>query len=102
MVAKQHLEEFFKKYEESLITPGQLKKLNCTLEDDWFKDGPPCLQTLASFGIEKGDRSEVLLEMTRYLKLRFPDDWENKVSEYNTKFFKPKGTGYLIKKFNQQ
>ena len=87
--SKATLEEFFKKHEESSITPEQLKKLNCTLEDDWFKDGSPCLQTLASFGIEKGDRSEVLLDMTRYLKLRFPEDWENKVSEYNTKFFNP-------------
>ena len=95
--SKATLEEFFEAYEKKKITPGQLKKLSCELENDWFKDGPPCLQTLASFGIEKGDRSEVLLEMTRYLKLRFPDEWENKVSLYNTKFFEPKGTGLSYK-----
>ena len=67
------------------------------LENEWFKDGPPCFQTLASFGIEKGDRSEVLLDMTRYLKMKYPNDWENKVSEYNIKFFEPKGTGLSYK-----
>ena len=95
--SKASLEEFFKKHEESLITIEQLKKLTCVLENEWFKDGPPCFQTLASFGIEKGDRSEVLLDMTRYLKMKYPNDWENKVSEYNIKFFEPKGTGLSYK-----
>jgi hypothetical protein len=87
--SKASIEEFFKKYEESLISFEQLKKLECVFEDEYFKDGPPCLQTLASFGIEKGNRDDVLLDMTRYIKMRYPENWQNKVGEYNTKFFKP-------------
>ena len=87
--SKATIEEFFKKQEESIISFEQLKKLQCVFEDEYFKEGPPCLQTLASFGIEKGNRDEVLLDMTRYIKMRYPEGWENKVGEYNAKFFKP-------------
>ena len=86
--SKATIEEFFKKQEESIISFEQLKKLECVFEDEYFKEGPPCLQTLASFGIEKGNRDEVLLDMTRYIKMRYPEGWENKVGEYNAKFFK--------------
>ena len=53
-----------------------------------FNDGPPCFQALATFGVAQGDRNETLLDMTRYIKMRYPDTWEDKVGEYNKKFFK--------------
>ena len=31
--------------------------------------------------------------MTRYIKLRYPEDWKDKVGEYNKKFLEPKGKG---------
>ena len=96
--SKASIEEFFKTYEESVITPSQLKKMQCSLNEEDFKDGPPCLQTLASFGIERGARDEVLLDMTRYLKMRFPENWQNKTGEYNTKFFKPELTYKEVQK----
>ena len=96
--SKASIEEFFEAQEKSLITIDQLKKLECTLNGDDFKDGPPCLQTLASFGIERGARDEVLLDMTRYLKMRFPENWQNKTGEYSTKFFKPELTYKEVQK----
>ena len=96
--SKASIEEFFKAYEKSVITPSQLKKMQCSLNEEDFKDGPPCLQTLASFGIERGARDEVLLDMTRYLKMRFPENWQNKTGEYNTKFFKPELTYKEVQK----
>ncbi len=96
--SKATIEEFFETHEKSLITIDQLKKLECELSGDDFKDGPPCLQTLASFGIERGARDEVLLDMTKYLKMRFPDDWDNKTGEYNKKFFKPELTYKEVQK----
>ena len=89
---KATLEEFFKVYEKSKITPAQLKKLKSNIDEgesgDWFKDGPPCFQAVATFGVDKGDRNETLLDMTRYIKMRYPDNWQNKVGDYNKKFFK--------------
>ena len=73
---KASLEEFFKVYEKSKITPAQLKKLKSNIDEgesgDWFKDGPPCFQAVATFGVDKGDRNETLLDMTRYIKMRYP------------------------------
>ena len=98
---KGTLQQLFDAHEKSKITPEQLKKLKCTIEEgeigDWFKDGPPCLQTLAKFGIEEQYRNDTLIDMSRYIKMRYPDSWEKKVHEYNTKFFEPIGTGLPYK-----
>ena len=95
--SKATLEEFFEAYEKNRITPAQLKKLKSNIDEgetgDWFKDGPPCFQALAKFGVEKKVRNETLVDMTRYIKLRYPENWKDKVGEYNKKFFDPVGTG---------
>jgi len=91
------IEEFFEHYERNKVTPQQLKKLKSNIDEgdagDWFKDGPPCMQALAKFGVPKSQRNEVLLDMTRYVKQRFPDEWKDKTLEYNKKFFEPIGKG---------
>ena len=87
------LEEFFETYQKSKITPAQLKKLKSNIDEgesgDWFKEGPPCMQSLAKFGVEKKVRNETLLDMTRYIKLRYPEKWRDKAGEYNKKIFIP-------------
>ena len=87
------LEEFFEAYEKNKITPAQLKKLKSNIDEgesgDWFKEGPPCMQALAKFGVEKKVRNETLLDMTRYIKLRYPEKWRDKAGEYNKKIFIP-------------
>jgi len=94
---KGTLEEFFIAYEKNKITPAQLKKLKTNIDEgetgDWFKDGPPCMQALAKFGIEKSQRNETLIDMTRYIKLRYPENWKDKVGDYNKKFVQPIGSG---------
>ena len=54
------LEEFFEAYLKNKVTPAQLKKLKSNIDEgesgDWFKDGPPCMQALAKFGVEKSKR----------------------------------------------
>ena len=91
------IEEFFEHYERNKVTPSQLKKLKSNIDEgdsgDWFKDGPPCMQALASFGVPKSQRNEVLLDMTRYIKQRYPEEWKDKTLEYNKKFFEPVGKG---------
>ena len=51
------------------------------------------MQALAKFGVPKSQRNEVLLDMTKYIKLRYPDEWKDKTLEYNKKFFQPLGRG---------
>ena len=72
---------------------SQLKKLKSNIDEgdsgEWFKDGPPCLQTLSKFGVSQSQRNEVMLDMTRYIKLAHGDKWKDKTGEYNKKFFNP-------------
>ena len=94
---KATLEQFFEAYEKSKITSRQLKKLKSNIDEgktgEWFKDGPPCLQALATFGIEEGNRNDTLIDMTRYIKMRYPENWEKKTRTYNEEFLEPKGEG---------
>jgi hypothetical protein len=49
-----------------------------------FEEGPPCLQILyANGGFPDGTRNDGMFNVAVYLKKRFPDDWENKMQEYN-------------------
>ena len=87
------IQEFFTVYEKSKVTLSQLKKLKSNIDEgdsgEWFKDGPPCLQTLSKFGVSQSQRNEVMLDMTRYIKLAHGDKWKDKTGEYNKKFFNP-------------
>lgn len=98
------IEEFFEHYERNKVTPQQLKKLKSNIDEgdagDWFKDGPPCMQALAKFGVPKSQRNEVLLDMTKYIKLRYPEEWQDKTLDYNKKFFEPVGKGMSYSEVN--
>ena len=95
--SKATLEEFFEAYEKNKITPAQLRKLKSNIDEgetgDWFKDGPPCFQALAKFGVEKKVRNETLVDMSKYIKMRYPEEWKDKMGDYNKKFFEPIGKG---------
>jgi len=88
------LEQFFKLHEKYALTEEELENFNIPLENDWFKDGPICLKQMATFGFVEGQRNNTLTEIAVYLKKRFPDDWKNKLGEYNIHCFKDlKGGG---------
>ena len=54
-----------------------------------FKGSPPCLITLASRGFGEGSRNEAMFQLGIYLRERFPNQLEDKMDEYNTKYFNP-------------
>jgi hypothetical protein len=55
-----------------------------------FEEGPPCMQALeADGGFSEGDRNTALFNAALYLKKRFPDSWEERLEEYNTKLCNP-------------
>ena len=53
------------------------------------KDGPPCLQALCSQGFPEGTRNNGLFNIGIYLKKSAPTGWEDKLMEYNMKYFDP-------------
>jgi hypothetical protein len=82
------LSEFFKLHDKYSLTIEQLETFNIPLEDTWFKEGPICLKTMATFGFVEGQRNNTLTEIGIYLKKRFPDSWESQLESYNNYWFK--------------
>ena len=52
-------------------------------------DGPPCLKYLLQHGIPEGTRNNSLYNVGVYLKKAHPDEWEEKIEEYNHKYIEP-------------
>ena len=82
------LTEFYELHDKYSLTLEQLQTFNIPLENDWFKEGPICLRTMATFGFVEGQRNNTLHEIGLYLKKRFSDIWEDKLELYNNHWFK--------------
>ena len=82
------LEEFFEIYEanvqDGLKTPAPPQK-----KDQPAPNGPPCLQALCSQGFPEGTRNNGLFNVGIYLRKADPSGWEDKLMEYNQKYFNP-------------
>jgi len=84
------LKQFIDYYETkvtSQVSNVVIPKTIDTKED--FKGAPPCIITLAEQGFSEGSRNQCLFQVGVYLRQRFPDKIEQKLDEYNSKYFKP-------------
>ena len=70
------------------VTAAALKTL-VVKQEEVFKDGPPCLQTLAQRGFPDGQRNEALFNCAIYLHKRHGEDWEKKLDEVNARYMRP-------------
>ena len=81
------LEEFFDIYDQAvqdeLKTPAPPKK------DVACKDGPPCLQALCAQGFPEGTRNNGMFNIGVFLRKAHEIGWEDKMMEYNQKYFNP-------------
>jgi hypothetical protein len=90
------LEEFYALYDKYVQTapldfPEEPKQATQPI-----KDGPPCLQALCAQGFPEGTRNNGLFSVGIYLKKAAPSAWEDKLMEYNMKYFDPPlGAGEL-------
>lgn len=82
------LDEFFEHAVARSVTLVALKR---TLGDGAgpFDDGPPCLQSLHKMGFPEGGRNAGLLNVGIYLKLKYPDDWSERLETYNDGIDRP-------------
>jgi len=81
------LDQFFDLYDEHKIKKEDFEKIKIkTKKKTSGFDGPPCLETLMNVGIDEGGRDNVLYHYSVYAKKKWPDDWENKISEFNNKY----------------
>ena len=70
------------------IDLGFIEKLNKS--NEILPGGPPCLQQLLSQGpLGEGSRNNGLFNIGVYLRKRFPEEWQEKLEEYNDKHLDP-------------
>lgn len=82
------LSTFLDLAEKVRVDGDQLTQLNPPVSSD-FKDGPPCLQQLSTHGFPDGTRNNSLFNIGVYATLKWPDDWERRLEEYNHEYMDP-------------
>jgi hypothetical protein len=96
------IEEYCTQAEKRSVTEEQLENITAydptmVVDEDAFKDGPPCLQCLGRTGFGEGMRNNGLFGIGVYLKKRYPDDWKAHLLAYNARFMKPPLTELEVK-----
>lgn len=86
---KLNIEEFFEFVEVMRIAKSELKNFEIEGLDDSYNDAPPCLQTIATTGVEEGSRNNGLYDFAVYFRNKYPDNYEEKIMEINGKLFSP-------------
>jgi len=87
------LQEFYELYDVYVQSELKEVKAKKKKEIEIFPDGPPCLNKLAKDGFSEGSRNNALFNIAIYCKQAYPDNWEQLVDEYNTKYMRPAPLG---------
>lgn len=85
---KTSVEDFLVYARTVALSAEQFVQLNIPIASS-FVDGPPCLQQLATHGFPKGTRNNSLFSIGVYCKLKWPDEWEKQIEEYNVDLMEP-------------
>jgi hypothetical protein len=83
-----NLKEFLEYCEMMRISSTELEEVQVPMSE-LFSDGPPCLQHLATLGIESGARNTTLSNIAVYFKKSLPGEWEDALVEFNVKHVSP-------------
>ena len=87
---KLTLEQFLKYATVSSISKQELENFSVQEQfDSSYDDAPPCLQSLATIGIEEGSRNNGLFNFAVYYHKKYPDSFEEKIMEANGNIIKP-------------
>jgi len=82
------LEEFLEYAGELSVTEEQLEEIEPKLVEA-LSDAPPCLQYLATRGVQSGEKDASLFNFAVYCKLKYPEDWEGHLEEINRTYVDP-------------
>lgn len=84
------LRQFLARAEAARVTPAEMMDLRAsTPADDEYRDGPPCLQHLASTSFPEGTRNNGLFALGTFLKKKHPDKWDTMIEKQNQAHFEP-------------
>lgn len=79
------LKEFLLFVHEREVHPSDLDVRVEELQhrEDTGSKAPPCIDRMIDEGVEEGGRDNALTHVTVYLKKRYPDDWQDRVADFN-------------------
>jgi len=80
------MEDFYELYERNKLTPEKLETLEIKRPLSEFSDGPPCIESLTQTKLNDG-RDRVIYQYIQYAKRKWPDDWHNRINQFNYKYF---------------
>jgi len=87
------LEEFLQFVHRMEVHPSDLdvrvEELQHREEPTDKSKAPPCIDLMVRDGIEEGGRDNALTHVAVYMKKRFPDDWQDKLMEFNSEHVHP-------------
>lgn len=82
--------EFLDLAEARRVDGGALPKVTVDVPDE-LADAPPCLQHWARIKVPLGTQNDVLFDFGVYAKKAFPDNWQEKLEDWNRRFLDPPG-----------
>jgi len=80
------LNGFYGLYERNKLTPEALERLEIKRPESEFSDGPPCIESLTQNKLTDG-RDRVIYQYIQYAKRKWPEDWQNRINQFNYKYF---------------
>ena len=83
------VEEFVNMARDRALSKSDLESLKLPEQQDFFPEGPPCLNRIWSPDSPQDMRNIALSNAIVYLKKARPDDWENAAEEMNRKLRDP-------------
>ena len=79
------IDAFFELYERH--KQQDISKIEIKRPESEFDDGPPCIESLTQDKLEDG-RDRVIYQYIIYAKMKWPENWQDKIFEFNYKHFK--------------
>ena len=97
------LDDFFALYDTHCTTEKSLDEFKVKRKEiPELNDGPPCLSTLMAQGIPEGGRDNTLYQYAVYAKKKWPDNWKEKIDEFNHDYMeKPLSSAQVQKTITQ-
>ena len=74
--------ELYERYKQQDISTIKIKR-----PETPFSDGPPCIESLTQNKLEDG-RDRVMYQYIVYAKRKWPENWQDKIFEFNYNYFK--------------
>jgi hypothetical protein len=77
---------FYELHDKIKITSQQLQELQIKRPESEFNDGPPCIEALTQNKLDDG-RDRIMYQYIIYAKKKWPNNWQDKLFEFNYKYF---------------